>query len=214
MDLHLATTFVVATLLLSLAPGPDMLFIIANGTSGGRRAGVVAALGVSTGLAFHTTAAALGLGFLIRSAPGALTAVRIGGAVVLVYLAITTWRSSRHPDRKPATTGAALPRRSLKRTYLMAALTNLANPKVILFYVAFLPQFLTTGTGAWPVTAQLFVLGAMFIVVGLSVDGPVGMLSGTLSERITSRPSIRKWLERVSAGVFAGLAARLMFDSQ
>jgi threonine/homoserine/homoserine lactone efflux protein len=211
VDLHLVLAFVAATALLSLVPGPDLLFIVANGAAGGRRAGIVAALGVSTGLAVHTVAAALGLGLLIRSAPEALQVVRIAGGVVLLYLAVSTWLASR---RAGELTAVRLQRRSLRRTYVLAALTNLANPKVILFYLAFVPQFVTAGPGAAPVAAQLLLLGLIFILVGLSVDGPAGLLSGTLSERITGRARARAWMERLTAGVFAGLAVRLLSESQ
>jgi threonine/homoserine/homoserine lactone efflux protein len=209
VDGHLLVAFVAACALLSLAPGPDLLFIVANGVAGGRKAGVLAALGMSTGLALHTVAAAFGLGALIQAAPQALTVIRIAGAVFLFYLAVTTWRSSR--ERLAPT---AVPRRSLRRTYLMATLTNLANPKVILFYLAFVPQFLGTGGGAWPVTAQLLVLGLVLIVVGLAVDGTAGLLAGTLAEKVAARPGFRRTMERLSAAVFAGLAARLVLDSR
>jgi threonine/homoserine/homoserine lactone efflux protein len=211
VELHVVLTFVVATVLLSLVPGPDLLFVIANGVAGGRRAGVLAAFGMSTGLAVHTIAAAFGLGLLILAAPEALKIVRVAGAGVLVYLAVTTWLNSRKAEQPGAT---VMPRRSLRRTYLMAVLTNLANPKVILFYLAFVPQFVTRGDQAWPVTAQLLTLGLVFIVVGLLIDGSAGVLSGTLSERISTRSRFRKWMGRVSAGVFAGLAARLVHDSR
>ncbi|GIF50994.1 hypothetical protein Afe04nite_55330 [Asanoa ferruginea] len=95
----------------------------------------------------------------------------------------------------------------------MATLTNLANPKVILFYLAFVPQFVGTGPAAWPVTTQLLLLGLVFIVVGLSVDGTAGLLSGTLAEKVAARPGFRRRMERISAAVFAGLAARLVIDN-
>ncbi|WP_066366370.1 LysE family translocator [Herbidospora mongoliensis] len=208
MDAHLLAAFAVATLLLSLAPGPDLLFIITNGVAAGRRAGLLAALGMSTGLAVHTVAAAFGLGYLITKAPEALTVVRIAGAAVLLYLAYTTWKGSRDPLE-----AQEVPRRSLRRTYVMATLTNLANPKIILFYLAFVPQFVTRGEHAWPVTIQMLLLGLTFIVVGLMVDGTAGLLSGHLSERIARRPGFRTWMERISAGVFAALAARLVQES-
>ncbi|GAA1888782.1 LysE family translocator [Asanoa iriomotensis] len=209
MDTHLVLAFVAACALISLAPGPDLLFVVANGVAGGRRAGVLAALGMSTGLAIHTVAAAFGLGALISAAPQALTAVRIAGAAFLLYLAVMTWRNSR-AELEPT----AVPRRSLRRTYLMATLTNLANPKVILFYLAFLPQFIGTGAGAWPVTAQLLALGLVFIVIGLAVDGTAGLLAGALAEKVAARPGFRRTMERLSAAVFAGLAARLVVDSR
>jgi threonine/homoserine/homoserine lactone efflux protein len=243
MDSTLLVAFLVAVALLSLAPGPDMLFIVANAVTGGRRAGVVAALGMSTGLAVHTVAAALGLGALIQAAPMVLDGVRVAGAVFLVYLAVSTWRSSmtvgrvevpeapdgpaasdRGRDRAPSDTGpsdrgpiGAAPAgrpRSISRVYAMATLTNLANPKVVLFYLAFFPQFLTTSTGSWPVTLQFLTLGAAFIVVGLAVDASAGMLAGMLSERVLRRGRVRRWLDRVSAAVFGGLAVRLALDTR
>src|SRR5687768_5325813 len=99
MDLTLVVAFVVAVFLLSVAPGPDMLFIVANAAAGGRRAGLVSAVGMSTGLAVHTIAAALGLSALIAAAPEALTAVRVTGAVFLVYLAVTSWRRAGSPQQ-------------------------------------------------------------------------------------------------------------------
>ena len=112
MELHLVLAVAAAMALLSLAPGPDLMFVVANGVAGGRRAGVFAALGMSTGLVVHTAAAAFGLGALIQSAPEALNLVRIAGAGVLAYLAVTTWLNSRKGERFQATT---LPRRSLRR---------------------------------------------------------------------------------------------------
>jgi threonine/homoserine/homoserine lactone efflux protein len=154
-----------------------MLFILANATTGGQRAGLVSAIGMSTGLAVHTFLAAVGMGALIQAAPKALTIVRIAGALFLIYLAISTWRASR-VGTADAPGPTAPPQRSLRRTYAMATLTNLANPKVILFYLAFLPQFLSTGATAWPAWLQLMILGGMFIIVGLPIDATVGLAAG------------------------------------
>ncbi|MDQ4085038.1 MAG: LysE family translocator [Actinomycetota bacterium] len=211
MDLAPVLAFAVAVLLLSLAPGPDMLFIVANAIGGGRRAGMVAALGMSTGLAVHTVAAAFGLGALLRVFPGVLDGVRVVGALFLAYLAFTAWRRSR------AHTTARLDvrsRTSVRKVYVMALLTNLANPKVVLFYLAFLPQFLTTGAGGWSPTVQLLVLGALFIVIGLAVDGTAGLLAGSLADRVLHNPAVGGWLERASAAVFGVLAVRLVLDSR
>ncbi|MEU5026003.1 LysE family translocator [Streptomyces milbemycinicus] len=216
MELSLIAAFVAAAFLLSIAPGPDMLFIVANATAGGRRAGVVAALGMSTGLAVHTLAAALGLSALFRAAPEALEVVRLAGAVFLVYLAITSWRAGRRTpgEAEQGPAPAAAPRRPLRKLYLMATLTNVANPKVILFYLAFLPQFLTVGDGAWPVWLQLLTLGGLFIMIGLPVDATVGLAAGSLADKLLSRPSFRRRLERASAVIFGGLAVRLALDTR
>ncbi len=205
--------FAVAVFVLSITPGPDMMFVVGNGLTGGRRAGMVAAVGMSTGLVIHTLAVAFGLGAVIASAPAVLDGVRIAGAVFLLYLAVTTWRASGRAEDPPATeTGQ--PRRSLRKVYVMAMLTNLANPKVVLFYLAFLPQFITEGPTAWSVTTQLLALGAAFIVIGLVVDGSAGMLAGTLKDRLLRRVSLRRWLDRVAAMVFGGLAAHLVLGTR
>jgi threonine/homoserine/homoserine lactone efflux protein len=207
MDASMLVAFVVACAVISLVPGPDMMFIVANGIARGRVAGVVAAVGVSTGMAVHTVAAVLGLGALLQAAPMVLEGVRIAGAVFLVYLAISALRSARSvAETAPARFGG----HSLRRTYLMAALTNIANPKVIFFYLAFFPQFVTEGGWATPV--QFLVMGAMFIVVGLSVDASVGLASGALSALLQRRPAVQRWLSRVSAAIFGGLAVRLVVD--
>jgi threonine/homoserine/homoserine lactone efflux protein len=211
MDSALIAAFAAAVLLLSLAPGPDMLFVVANAVGGGRRVGLVAALGMSTGLAVHTVAAALGLGALLRVAPGVLDGVRVLGAVFLAYLAVSAWRRSR--ARTPTTGTTPRTRASRRRVYVMALLTNLANPKVVLFYLAFLPQFLTSGPGSWAPTVQMLVLGALFIVIGLTVDGTAGLLAGSLSDRLLHHSAVGRWLERASATIFGGLAVRLVLDS-
>ncbi|MEU4393939.1 LysE family translocator [Kribbella sp. NPDC023855] len=220
MDLSLLISFLVAVFFISVVPGPDMLFIVANAAVGGRRAGIVAAAGMSTGIAVHTIAAALGLGALIQAAPELLTVVRVLGAVFLLYLAVTSWRASRRGEEPAEAAEAAeaaepvrVPKRSLRKTYLMATLTNLANPKVILFYLAFVPQFLTAGAGSWPVTVQLLTLGALFIAVGFPVDAGAGLLAGSLTERLVrAGGTFRRRLDRFCAAVFAGLAARVATD--
>jgi threonine/homoserine/homoserine lactone efflux protein len=213
MDLALVAAFAAAVLLLSLAPGPDMLFIVANAVGGGRRVGLVAALGMSTGLAVHTVAAAFGLGALLRVFPGVLDVVRVLGALFLAYLAVSAWRRARARTPATGTPGSTRGRASGRRVYVMALLTNLANPKVVLFYLAFLPQFLTTGHGSWAPTLQMLLLGAMFIVIGLTVDGAAGLLAGSLSDRVLHNPAVGGWLERASATIFGGLAVRLVLDS-
>jgi threonine/homoserine/homoserine lactone efflux protein len=207
MDVSILVAFVAACAVISLVPGPDMMFIVANGVARGRAAGVVAAVGMSTGMAVHTVAAALGLGALIQAAPVVLEAVRLVGAVFLCYLAFSALRDARHvTETAPATFGG----HSLRRTYAMATLTNLANPKVIFFYIAFFPQFVTEG--GWPTPVQFLLMGAILIVVGLTVDASVGLAAGTLSDLLRRRPAVRRWLSRVSAAIFGGLAVRLVVD--
>ncbi|GAA2778983.1 LysE family translocator [Saccharopolyspora taberi] len=205
MDIALLVAFAGAVTVISIVPGPDMLFIMANGMASGARAGLVAAVGMSTGIAVHTLAAALGLSALLQAAPVTLEVVRIFGILFLIYLAIDALRAP-----SPATARRA-PVRSLRRVFGMAVLTNLANPKVILFFLAFFPQFVDHGA-ALPVPLQFLVLGAVFIAIGLTVDGVAGFASGRLSDALISRRRVRRWLDRLSAAVYAGLAVRLAVD--
>jgi len=197
--------FSLACVVISVVPGPDMMFVLANGIARGRAAGVVAAAGMSAGLAGHTVAAALGLGALLAAAPVALDTVRIVGAVVLVYLAVNALRATRNVTAAPKVEG-----RSLRRTFLMAALVNLSNPKIVLFYLAFFPQFVTEG--GWAMPAQFLVMGAILIAVCFLVDVTVGFASGTLSALLQRRPAVQRWLNRVSAAIFGALAIRLVVD--
>ena len=207
MDLSTMLAFAVACLVISVVPGPDMMFIMANGIARGRAAGVVAAAGMSTGIVGHTIAAALGLGCLLQAAPVLLEAVRIAGAVFLAYLAVTTLRSARDVA---ATAPDKFGGRSLRRTYAMATLVNLSNPKVMFFYLAFFPQFVSEG--GWPIPVQFLVMGAMLIVVGFCVDATVGLAAGALSAVLLRRPAVQRWLKRVSAAIFGVLAVRLVVD--
>lgn len=207
MDISIVLAFALACVVISVVPGPDMAFIMANGIARGRGAGVVAAAGMSSGLLGHTVLAALGLGALLQAAPIALETVRIAGAVFLIYLAVTTLRSAKDVA---STATAKFGQRSLRRTYVMAMLVNLSNPKVVLFYIAFFPQFVTEG--GWPMPVQFLVMGAILIVIGFAVDASVGLASGTLSQVLLRRPGVRRWLNRVSAAIFGGLAVRLVVD--
>jgi threonine/homoserine/homoserine lactone efflux protein len=200
-------SFAIACVVLNLVPGPGMLFITAHGIAGGRRAGIAAAAGMASGTVGHTVAATLGLSALLYAAPFALDVVRVVGAVVLLYLAVNALRTASTTAQAGLEGGRS---RSLRRTYAMAVLTNLGNPKVVLFYLVFVPQFLTTGPGGWPFTAQMLVLGAVLIAIGLVMDCAIGVAAGTFSVLLMGRPAVQRWLKRISAAVFGGLAIRLL----
>ncbi|MEU5848733.1 LysE family translocator [Saccharopolyspora shandongensis] len=202
MDLGIVLAFIGAAAVISLVPGPDMMFILANGISSGPRGGVVAALGMSSGIVVHTVVAALGLTAIFQAVPVALEVVRIAGVVFLLYLAVQSWRASAMAEVQAA------PARSLRRIYALAVLTNVSNPKVILFYLAFVPQFVST-QATWPIPVQLLVLGGLLVVVGISVDASVGLTSGWLSNVLLRRRAIQRWLDRTAAVVFGALALRL-----
>lgn len=207
IDPQVLLAFSLASLIISIVPGPDMLFIAATGLASGPRAGVLAALGMSTGLAIHTMLAALGLGALLEAFPAVFEVLRVVGAVYLTYLAVTSFLAARRDPELPGHE----PKTPWGRVYGKAVLTNLANPKVIAFYLAFFPQFIDLGRGA--VTAQFFILGALLIVIGLTVDASAGLLAGRLGDLARRRPAVQKWLHRISGTVFAALAVRLATDN-
>jgi threonine/homoserine/homoserine lactone efflux protein len=209
MNTSVLLTFLVVVTVISLVPGPDMLYIVANGMSSGPRGGLLAAVGMSTGLAIHTVAAALGLSALFAALPAAMEVVRVAGIVFLLYLAVESLRSSMSILDEST---AAAPARSLRRVYVMAVATNISNPKIVLFYLAFLPQF-TSHQASWPVPVQLLVLGALFIGVGILVDGSVGLASGRVAGLLARKHRIRRWMHRLSATIYTGLAVRLVTDS-
>jgi threonine/homoserine/homoserine lactone efflux protein len=208
MNSALLISFIAAVILIDLLPGPDMFYIIATGISSGAHAGVVAAVGMSTGLAVHTVAAALGLGALLNAVPLAMNVVRLLGVGALFYLAIGQLQAAKSASYEPVPTA---PKHSLRRVYGMAVATNLANPKVVLFFVAFLPQF-TSHHADWPASVQLLVLGGLFIAISIVIDMATGLAAGRLSDFLSRRHGFQRWLARFSAVTFVGLAMWMAVD--
>ena len=207
MTPELLAAFVAMVFLISVVPGPDVVFVVASGLRDGRRGGVAAALGVTGGMAVHTLAAALGLSALVRSSATAFEAVRLAGAGYLVWLGVHALRSQ---GRTSAPTAGDSARRSSSQIAHQAALTNLLNPKVIVFFLAFLPQFVDRGRGE--VAAQILLLGVVFTLVGLTTDLAYGVLAGTVRRAFVSSARLSRRLERLAGVIYLGLAARLMSE--
>jgi threonine/homoserine/homoserine lactone efflux protein len=191
-------------LLIQLVPGPGMLFIVASGITGGARAGVAAAFGAAAGMVVHTVAAALGLAALFLHLPLVYDLVRIAGAGYLLWLAAQAWRSAEVaiPARLGTTAVPARP----ARVFVRALLNNLANPKVIVFFVGYLPQFVDRDRGH--VTVQLLVLGGLFLLVGLVVvDIPIGLCAGRAGRLLARRRAVARLLGKAAGTIYAGLAA-------
>jgi threonine/homoserine/homoserine lactone efflux protein len=201
-DPALFAAFVVAVALLVLTPGPDMLFIMAVGATGGPAIGLYAAMGVAVGLAVHAVATAFGLAALFSAVPTLYVVVKFCGAAYLLYLGITALRR-RDEDLvrgRPVPGGRA-------RAFRRGLYNNLLNPKVVLFNAAFLPQFVDPGRG--DVTTQLLVLGAAFVVVDLLIDGPIGLLAGRLGGLLAGHRRAVRRLHVATGSIFIGLSARL-----
>lgn len=190
-------SFTLGAIILNLTPGADVMFATATGVQGGPRAGAAAGLGVGLGGLVHTLATAFGLGALVAAWPGALVFVRWIGAGYLLWLA---WRSWTAVPRMPqAGSGGAAFRRGF--------LTNLLNPKVLLFMLAWLPQFTDPARG--PVWQQVLILGAIVTLTGTLITAGYGAAAGWLGGRLVRRMGV---LHRVAAVIFGGLAARLVLE--
>lgn len=197
--------FVVASLVLIVTPGQDMILVMSRSIAQGSAAGVATAAGVSVGLVGHTILATLGLGAILRTSEWLFLALKLAGAAYLVYLGIQLLRSKNHE----LAVSAGAPR-SLWRLFLDGALSNVSNPKIAVFYFAFLPQFVLPGA-AHP-TLSVFVLGLVFAGLTFLVKGPVGLGAGRLSGWLRSRPKVLAWLYRTSGAVLIGLGLKLAFE--
>lgn len=199
VDPLVLATFIPAGLALNLTPGADMMFVLAQGLRGGPRAGMAANLGIAAGCLVHVAIAALGLAALLQAHPAAFEAIRWGGVAYLLWLAAKSLRSTR---LQPGVAEAA----PLPRIFREALVVNLLNPKVALFVLAFLPQFVDP---ARPVLAQFVVLGLVFNAGGVLVNGAVALSAAGLGQRLARSASLSVWLGRISGGIFALLALRL-----
>jgi threonine/homoserine/homoserine lactone efflux protein len=197
--------FIVASLVLILTPGQDMILVMSRSIAQGARAGVATAAGVSVGLVGHTLLATLGLGAILRTSEWLFLTLKLVGAVYLVYLGLQLLRTPQH--ELSVASGAP---RSLVRLFLDGALSNVSNPKIAVFYFAFLPQFVLPG--ASHPTLTVFALGLVFAGLTFAVKGPVGLGAGVLSGWLRSRPKILAGLYRTSGAVLVGLGLKLAFE--
>jgi threonine/homoserine/homoserine lactone efflux protein len=197
--------FIVASLLLIATPGQDMILVMSRSIAQGAAAGVATAAGVSVGLIGHTVLATLGLGALLRASEWLFVALKLVGAAYLVYLGVQLLRT--HASELAVANGAP---RSLGRLFIDGALSNLSNPKIAIFYFAFLPQFVSP-QAAHP-TSAVFVLRLTFAALTFAVKAPVGLSAGLLSAWLRARPDALTWLYRSSGAVLVGLGVKLAFE--
>jgi threonine/homoserine/homoserine lactone efflux protein len=197
--------FIVASLVLIVTPGQDMVLVMSRSIAQGAAAGVVTAAGVSVGLVGHTVLATLGLGAILRTSEWLFLALKLVGAAYLIYLGIGLLRT-----RATELLVQVAPRRSLLRLFVDGAVSNISNPKIAVFYFAFLPQFVQPA--AERPTLSVFVLGLLFAALTFLVKGPVGYFAGLLSGWLRSRPGVLAWLYRSSGAVLLALGIKLAFE--
>ena len=198
---HLATllAFSLTALVLLLIPGPAVLYIVSQSVTHGRRAGVVATLGVHTGTMVHIAAAAVGLSAILVSSSLAFAAVRFVGAAYLIYLGVRTLL-----ERHQGPVHAPLPHElRMSRIYRQGALVTVTNPKTALFFFAFLPQFVDPHGAAVP--EQIIVLGITFALLGLVTDSLYGLVAGSAAGWMRGRTAVRSVQRWVTGCIFIGL---------
>jgi threonine/homoserine/homoserine lactone efflux protein len=202
LSLQTAGAFFGVSLLLGITPGPDNIFVLVQSATYGKRAGMLVVLGLCGGLVVHTTAIALGLAAVFAASETAFVVLKFAGAAYLSYLA---WQALRAPvsNNSGASTAALRPGQLLVRGIIM----NLSNPKVVFFFLAFLPQFVDPKLGS--VALQLAQLGAVFILATLITFGAISYFSAGLGQRLRGSARAQQWMNRAAGTVFAGLAIRL-----
>ncbi|MEU4822411.1 LysE family translocator [Actinomadura citrea] len=195
--------FLLAALTLVAIPGPNHLYITARSVGEGRRAGIASAFGVETGTLVHIGAAAAGLSAVVAASATAFGFLRYAGAAYLVYLAYRTLRSRDHadePDLEP---------RPLRRVYLDGVLVNVLNPKVVLFFLAFLPQFVDQDAGAVPL--QIAVMGLATALIGLTGDIVYAVAAGSIGGWLRARPSFQRRQRYATGLIYLALGAAAVF---
>lgn len=203
-DLHVVAAYAVACVVLYITPGPDMSLFLAKTMSEGRRAGIAAMLGVTAGSCVHTLLAALGLSALIAASAAAFSALKIVGALYLLWLAVDAVRNGsalRLREAAPA-------RRSAWRTFLLGMGINLTNPKVVLFFVTFLPQFVQTGDP--DASAKLMFLGLFFVVVSVPFNAFMVLGAHVIVRLLAGRPRLMRGVDYAFAGVFGAFALKII----
>ena len=203
MQSHALGLYVVASLALIATPGQDMIYVITRSLAQGRFAGLCSALGVSLGILVHTALAALGVGAILMASESLFVLLKLAGAAYLVYLGIRMLlaRDAAWIDIAARTRLAPL------ALVWQGVLSNVTNPKIVLFFFAFLPQFVDPAS-THP-TRDMAFLGVLYAALALPVKSAVGLAAGSLSERVLSHPRALLWMNRVSGGVLIALGLRL-----
>ena len=191
--------FVPAALALNLTPGADMMFCLGQGLRSGRRAAIAASAGISTGAMVHVVLAGLGLGAVVSALPWVFDVIRWIGVGYLLWLAYGAFRGGTVP------TGGETVRSA--QSFRAGMLVNLSNPKVILFVLAFVPQFVDLGAGS--ILGQFLVFGSVLALGGFVINGLVGVFAAQGGRRMTRSPRALRWLGYASGGIFTALALRL-----
>ncbi|MDX1751326.1 MAG: LysE family translocator [Methylophaga sp.] len=202
MPIEVYAVFIFTSALLALAPGPDNIFVLTQSALYGKRSGILITLGLCTGLVFHTCLVAFGVATIMQTTDWALSALKITGAIYLVYLA---WQILNSQTQELSGKDVVVSDTNL---YLRGIVMNVTNPKVSIFFLAFLPQFASSNYGA--ITPQIILLGAIFGVVSLFIFSSISILASKLGDWFKRKPDAQVYLSRTTALIFVVLAFNLL----
>ncbi len=208
LDPTLAMAFLVVATAVALSPGPDVMFVLASGMQHKTRGALASAMGICTGSLIHALAAAVGISALIASSPTAFAVLQYAGAAYLAWLAVKAFRSFLNPSDQ---VGQDQPQTPTAHVFRQALTTNLLNPKVIIFYLALLPQFVSLDLGH--VGLQIFLLGCIHSIIGLVYLVVIGCAAGKASTWLRTS-GFARWLDAVAGTVFLGLALRIALSGR
>lgn len=207
MEISNLLYFIAVSMLLTIAPGPDILYVITQSITRGKRAGIATALGLSTGLIVHTTAAAFGVSAILQQSAIAFTILKYAGAIYLFFLAWKAFQEKEHllSDKPVQNKGTG-------SLYRQGIYMNILNPKVGLFFLAFLPQFVNSNAGNS--SEQMVLLGILFMLQTIIIFSTVATFAGIFSNKILSRPNIAKYINYVKCSVFALIGIKLVLTDR
>lgn len=197
--------FFAASTLLALAPGPDNIFVLTQSALRGKEAGLIVTIGLCTGLIVHTTAVAFGVAVIFQASAVAFTILKLIGAGYLLYLAWQIFHADRPGTKIKAKSTNEL---SFGKLYRRGIIMNVTNPKVSIFFLAFLPQFADPKRG--PLTLQLMMLGGIFIISTLLIFGGIAVLAGSIGLWLNRSEKTQKIINWIAGSIFVALALKLM----
>lgn len=200
--------FIIASFLLCLAPGPDNIYVLTQGMTKSKKAAIVTTLGLCTGIIIHTSAAAFGISVIFKTSELAFNIVKYLGAAYLLYIAFQAFKYRNEPLDLSSKKGKV----ELKKLYVKGFFMNVLNPKVSIFFLAFLPQFVSVENGNVPL--QMILLGVIFMLLTIIVFSSIGIAGNMLSQKLLNNPSITKYMNIITSFVLGSLAIKLALTSR
>ena len=208
LPLETLIAFFTTSVLLAIIPGPDNIFVLTQSIFQGKKSGLIIMLGLCTGLIFHTLAVILGVAVIFQTSIFAFTILKIIGAMYLLYLA---WQIFKAGNQKIDTKNNNA-NRDYKKLYYRGIIMNITNPKVSIFFLAFLPQFTNPNVGS--VSFQMILLGGLFILATIIIFGMIALLSGSISQVFNKSEKSQMILNKLASFVFVALAVKLITTKQ